>query len=147
MLLDIDSQVSELRQQLRKRGLPVSGTKPALLERLKPYQVTRAKLPPAPLPSSRLASSDLEEKAQALREKQCVAESLVLKLHREQKHHSDDRRVELEMHKRLKNQRKGALLSHSQQGAPPLYAPKRECAKDGGVGEDGFMVSKLAFLG
>ncbi|MGH0186579.1 UNVERIFIED_CONTAM: hypothetical protein FKN15_021698 [Acipenser sinensis] len=31
-------QVSELRQQLRQCGLPVSGTKPALLERLKPLQ-------------------------------------------------------------------------------------------------------------
>ncbi|KAG2457462.1 ISOC2 protein, partial [Polypterus senegalus] len=42
-------QVSELRQQLRKRGLPVSGTKPALLERLKPYQIQRPCAPPAPL--------------------------------------------------------------------------------------------------
>ncbi|XP_065276926.1 MEF2-activating motif and SAP domain-containing transcriptional regulator [Emys orbicularis] len=33
-----DLTVSELRQQLRQRGLPVSGTKPALLERLKPFQ-------------------------------------------------------------------------------------------------------------
>ncbi|MEQ2200525.1 hypothetical protein XENOCAPTIV_030553, partial [Xenoophorus captivus] len=31
--------VSELRQQLRKRGLPVSGTKPALLQRLRPFQL------------------------------------------------------------------------------------------------------------
>ncbi|XP_053217236.1 MEF2-activating motif and SAP domain-containing transcriptional regulator isoform X1 [Podarcis raffonei] len=132
--------VSELRQQLRKRGLPVSGTKPALLERLKPYQVARAKPPPVPLSSARLSPSDLEEEAQALREKQRVAESLALKLHREQKHHDDDLRVELEMHKRIKNRRKGALLPHGQQGAPPPYIPKRECAKEGGGTEDGFMV-------
>uniref|UniRef100_H3AF15 Si:dkeyp-69b9.3 n=1 Tax=Latimeria chalumnae TaxID=7897 RepID=H3AF15_LATCH len=49
-----DLTVSELRQQLRKRGLPVSGTKPALLERLKPYQIPRAKPPPAPIPSCNL---------------------------------------------------------------------------------------------
>lgn len=42
-------QVSELRQQLRKRGLPVSGTKPALLERLRPFQMPRPQLTPAPL--------------------------------------------------------------------------------------------------
>uniref|UniRef100_A0A8C4T809 SAP domain-containing protein n=1 Tax=Erpetoichthys calabaricus TaxID=27687 RepID=A0A8C4T809_ERPCA len=44
-----DLTVSELRQQLRKRGLPVSGTKPALLERLKPYQIQWPCAPPAPL--------------------------------------------------------------------------------------------------
>lgn len=43
------SQVSELRQQLRKRGLPVSGTKPALLQRLRPFQLPHACLTPAPL--------------------------------------------------------------------------------------------------
>lgn len=31
-------QVSELRQQLRLRGLPVSGTKTALMDRLRPFQ-------------------------------------------------------------------------------------------------------------
>jgi len=41
--------VSELRQQLRKRGLPVSGTKPALLQRLQPFQLPRTCLTPAPL--------------------------------------------------------------------------------------------------
>uniref|UniRef100_A0A3Q1G405 Si:dkeyp-69b9.3 n=1 Tax=Acanthochromis polyacanthus TaxID=80966 RepID=A0A3Q1G405_9TELE len=41
--------VSELRQQLRKRGLPVSGTKPALLQRLRPFQLPPACLAPAPL--------------------------------------------------------------------------------------------------
>ncbi|XP_020654445.3 MEF2-activating motif and SAP domain-containing transcriptional regulator [Pogona vitticeps] len=132
--------VSELRQQLRKRGLPVSGTKPALLERLKPYQVVRSKPPPVPLSSPRLSSSDLEEEAQALREKQRLAENLALKLHQEQKHHDNDLRVELEMHKRIKNRRKGALPSPSQQGAPPPYVPKLETATDAGSQEDGFMV-------
>lgn len=42
-------QVSELRQQLRKRGLPVSGTKPALLQRLRPFQLLPSGLNPAPL--------------------------------------------------------------------------------------------------
>ncbi|XP_044303635.1 MEF2-activating motif and SAP domain-containing transcriptional regulator [Varanus komodoensis] len=137
-------QVSELRQQLRKRGLPVSGTKPALLERLKPYQVSRAKPPPVPLSSTRLAPADLDEEAQALREKQRVAENLVLKLHQDPElkpHHEGDLRVELEMHKRIKNRRKGAALpAPSQQGAPPPYVPKRECTKERGGREDGFMV-------
>ncbi|XP_076826995.1 myocardin isoform X4 [Brachyhypopomus gauderio] len=44
-----DLTVSELRQQLRKRGLPVSGTKPSLLERLRPFQMPRPPLAPAPL--------------------------------------------------------------------------------------------------
>uniref|UniRef100_A0A3Q0RAY0 Si:dkeyp-69b9.3 n=1 Tax=Amphilophus citrinellus TaxID=61819 RepID=A0A3Q0RAY0_AMPCI len=45
----VDLTVSELRQQLRKRGLPVSGTKPALLQRLRPFQLPSACLTPAPL--------------------------------------------------------------------------------------------------
>ena len=42
-------QVSELRQELRKHGLPVSGTKPALLLRLRPFQLPQSQLVPAPL--------------------------------------------------------------------------------------------------
>ncbi|XP_026567749.1 MEF2-activating motif and SAP domain-containing transcriptional regulator [Pseudonaja textilis] len=133
--------VSELRQQLRKRGLPVSGTKPALLERLKPYQVARVKPPPAPLPSARLAPSELEEEPQALQEKQRAVENLALKLHRELKHHDSDPREELEVHKQIKNRRKGALQSPCRQEAPPPpYIPKRECTKEGGGTEDRFMV-------
>lgn len=45
----VDLTVSELRQQLRKRGLPVSGTKPALLQRLRPFQLPHACVTPAPL--------------------------------------------------------------------------------------------------
>ncbi|XP_058038567.1 MEF2-activating motif and SAP domain-containing transcriptional regulator [Ahaetulla prasina] len=133
--------VSELRQQLRKRGLPVSGTKPALLERLKPYQVARVKPPPVPLPSTRLAPSELEEEPQALQEKQRVVENLALKLHQELKHHDSDPREELELHKQIKNRRKGALQSPGRQEVPPPpYIPKRECTKEGGAPEDRFMV-------
>lgn len=42
-------QVSELRKQLRKLGLPVSGTKPALLQRLRPFQLPHSCLTPTPL--------------------------------------------------------------------------------------------------
>ncbi|KAF3839657.1 hypothetical protein F7725_018374 [Dissostichus mawsoni] len=45
----VDLTVSELRQQLRKRGLPVSGTKPTLLQRLRPFQIPHSCLTPAPL--------------------------------------------------------------------------------------------------
>ncbi|KAJ7314009.1 hypothetical protein JRQ81_005882 [Phrynocephalus forsythii] len=140
--------VSELRQQLRKRGLPVSGTKPALLERLKPYQMVRSKPPPVPLLSTQLSSSDLDEEAQATREKQRMAENLALKLHQERKHHDDDLRVELEMHKRIKNRRKASLPSPGQQGVPPTIVPKIESTnEDGGSREGGFMVRNSAFLG
>ncbi|XP_061633155.1 myocardin isoform X2 [Phyllopteryx taeniolatus] len=45
----VDLKVSELRQQLRKRGLPVSGTKPALLQRLRPFQLPPSRVTPVPL--------------------------------------------------------------------------------------------------
>ncbi|XP_068180089.1 myocardin isoform X2 [Antennarius striatus] len=45
----VDLTVSELRQQLRMRGLPVSGTKPTLLQRLRPFQLSHSCLTPAPL--------------------------------------------------------------------------------------------------
>uniref|UniRef100_A0A4W5PUT2 Si:dkeyp-69b9.3 n=1 Tax=Hucho hucho TaxID=62062 RepID=A0A4W5PUT2_9TELE len=45
----VDLTVSELRQQLRKRGLPVSGTKPALLQRLRPFHLPHLCLTPVPL--------------------------------------------------------------------------------------------------
>lgn len=45
----VDLTVSELRQQLRKRGLPVSGTKPALLQRLRPFQLPQPCVAPVPL--------------------------------------------------------------------------------------------------
>lgn len=38
-----------MRQQLRQRGLPVSGTKPTLLKRLRPFQLPHSCLTPAPL--------------------------------------------------------------------------------------------------
>ncbi|CAJ1062416.1 myocardin isoform X1 [Xyrichtys novacula] len=45
----VDLTVSELRQHLRKRGLPVSGTKPTLLQRLRPFQLPHSSPTPAPL--------------------------------------------------------------------------------------------------
>uniref|UniRef100_A0A8C5MLJ2 SAP domain-containing protein n=1 Tax=Leptobrachium leishanense TaxID=445787 RepID=A0A8C5MLJ2_9ANUR len=162
-----DLTVSELRQHLRKRGLPVSGTKPALLERLRPYQVSRTKTIPAPIQSAGLLTPVIElssfpnsskcentpaplctfqtlpstisvdvphdsseafsstaqisdipgriedkdmtmqcvDEDQVLLEKQKVIENLTWKLRQEQKQ-AEDLRVELEMHKRLKNRRK-----------------------------------------
>ncbi|XP_069785608.1 myocardin isoform X2 [Narcine bancroftii] len=50
-----DLKVSELRQQLRIRGLPVSGTKTALMKRLKPFQDSNSL--PASSTSTTLASS------------------------------------------------------------------------------------------
>uniref|UniRef100_A0A3Q3FQF6 Si:dkeyp-69b9.3 n=1 Tax=Labrus bergylta TaxID=56723 RepID=A0A3Q3FQF6_9LABR len=44
----VDLTVSELRQHLRKRGLPVSGTKPTLLQRLRPFQLPHTCPTPAP---------------------------------------------------------------------------------------------------
>ncbi|XP_073408145.1 myocardin-like [Dendrobates tinctorius] len=166
-----DLTVSELRQHLRKRGLPVSGTKPALLERLRPYQIPRTKTIPAPIQSAGLLtpvielpsqqnqstretsstalctfqsstpsftenlqetsetsctvmeSSDTQtttqdkemamqgiDDDQVLLEKQKVIENLTWKLLQEQKQ-AEDLRVELEMHKRLKNRRKNDKLN------------------------------------
>ncbi|XP_048411141.2 myocardin isoform X5 [Stegostoma tigrinum] len=48
-----DLKVSELRQQLRIRGLPVSGTKTALMKRLKPFQDSKS----SPLPASSTSTS------------------------------------------------------------------------------------------
>ncbi|XP_060700241.1 myocardin isoform X2 [Hemiscyllium ocellatum] len=48
-----DLKVSELRQQLRIRGLPVSGTKTALMKRLKPFQDPKS----SPLPASSTSTS------------------------------------------------------------------------------------------
>ncbi|XP_067094915.1 myocardin isoform X2 [Osmerus mordax] len=45
----VDMTVSDLRQQLRKRGLPVSGTKPTLLQRLHPFQLSHTCLTPTPI--------------------------------------------------------------------------------------------------
>ncbi|XP_072282495.1 MEF2-activating motif and SAP domain-containing transcriptional regulator [Pyxicephalus adspersus] len=170
-----DLTVSELRQHLRKRGLPVSGTKPALLERLRPYQIPRAKTIPAPIQSAGLITPVIEiptfqnpsscdttaatlctfrtstpptapappeglpepseppsnvkdspetqagnqdkdtamqgiDDDQVLLEKQKVIENLTWKLLQEQKQ-AEDLRVELEMHKRLKNRRKNEKLN------------------------------------
>ncbi|XP_051888992.1 myocardin isoform X2 [Pristis pectinata] len=52
-----DLKVSELRQQLRIRGLPVSGTKTALMKRLKPFQDSNGNSLPASSTSTTLSSS------------------------------------------------------------------------------------------
>ncbi|XP_067878236.1 myocardin-like [Heterodontus francisci] len=114
-----DLTVSELRQQLRKRGLPVSGTKPALLERLKPYQILSPKLAPPSLAGSPLAGPLFEAAEPArgdprpspaaeptapnedvtLVEKEKVIERLTRKLQQEQRQ-AEGLRVELELRKR-----------------------------------------------
>ncbi|XP_078081538.1 myocardin-like isoform X2 [Mustelus asterias] len=52
-----DLKVSELRQQLRIRGLPVSGTKTALMKRLKPFQDSKGSSLPTSSTSTSLSSS------------------------------------------------------------------------------------------
>ncbi|XP_032899971.1 myocardin isoform X4 [Amblyraja radiata] len=52
-----DLKVSELRQQLRIRGLPVSGTKTALMKRLKPFQESSSNNLPTNSTSTTLSSS------------------------------------------------------------------------------------------
>uniref|UniRef100_UPI00398E9AEA myocardin isoform X2 n=2 Tax=Pristiophorus japonicus TaxID=55135 RepID=UPI00398E9AEA len=52
-----DLKVSELRQQLRIRGLPVSGTKTALMKRLKPFQDSNSNSMPTSSTSTSLSSS------------------------------------------------------------------------------------------
>eukprot|EP00062_Callorhinchus_milii_P004857 gi/632943641/ref/XP_007887057.1/ PREDICTED: myocardin isoform X1 [Callorhinchus milii] len=47
-----DLKVSELRQHLRIRGLPVSGTKTALMKRLKPFQDCNGAVPPTAISNS-----------------------------------------------------------------------------------------------
>ncbi|XP_067834823.1 myocardin-like isoform X2 [Heptranchias perlo] len=97
-----DLTVSELRQQLRKRGLPVSGTKPALLERLKPYQIASPKPAPlslAQLPPAAAAPATGAKEEVSLVEKEKVIERLTWKLQQEQRQ-AEDLRLELERRKR-----------------------------------------------
>lgn len=46
-LCHVPHQVSELRQHLRMRGMPVSGTKTALIERLRPFKDSNAASSPS----------------------------------------------------------------------------------------------------
>lgn len=50
-------QVAELKLELKLRGLPVSGTKTDLIERLKPFQENSSLLAPPSVPTSTAASS------------------------------------------------------------------------------------------
>ncbi|XP_038632904.1 myocardin isoform X2 [Scyliorhinus canicula] len=52
-----DLKVSELRQQLRIRGLPVSGTKTSLMKRLKPFQDSKGSSLPTSSTSTSLSGS------------------------------------------------------------------------------------------
>ncbi|XP_074872977.1 MEF2-activating motif and SAP domain-containing transcriptional regulator [Carettochelys insculpta] len=117
-----DLTVSELRQQLRQRGLPVSGTKPALLERLKPFQVRGS----PGLPPPALAPAE-----QALRDKQRLIDSLTWELRREQRE-ADDLREELQLHKRRRGPPEGE--------PPPPSPPTGETTEGPAPRREGFLV-------
>ncbi|XP_072345299.1 uncharacterized protein [Scyliorhinus torazame] len=111
-----DLTVSELRQQLRKRRLPVSGTKPALLDRLKPYQI----FSPRPAPAAQMSSfENLEPKMEdaSLVEKERVIERLTWRLEEEQRQ-ADGLREELEHRKRQPHRR--PLLGEEPEAPAPL---------------------------
>ncbi|XP_074978413.1 LOW QUALITY PROTEIN: MEF2-activating motif and SAP domain-containing transcriptional regulator [Caretta caretta] len=123
-------QVSELRQQLRQRGQPVSGTKPALLERLKPFQCggPRGRPPPALPPADR-----------ALREKQRLIESLTWELRREQQE-ADDLREELQLRKCRRGRPEGEPRPPSPLASHGPRPPAGETAEGTAPGREGFLV-------
>ncbi|CAM4672264.1 unnamed protein product [Lepidochelys olivacea] len=125
-----DLTVSELRQQLRQRGQPVSGTKPALLERLKPFQVRGAPGPPPPA----LPPAD-----RALREKQRLIESLTWELRREQQE-ADDLREELQLRKCRRGRPEGEPRPPSPLASPGPQPPAGETAEGTAPGREGFLV-------
>ncbi|XP_065427952.1 MEF2-activating motif and SAP domain-containing transcriptional regulator [Chrysemys picta bellii] len=125
-----DLTVSELRQQLRQRGLPVSGTKPALLERLKPFQVRGAPGPPPPA----LPPAD-----RALREKQQLIDSLTWELQREQRE-ADDLREELQLHKCRRGRPEGEPLPPSPPASHGPQTPAGETPEGTVPGREGFLV-------
>ncbi|XP_039366989.1 MEF2-activating motif and SAP domain-containing transcriptional regulator isoform X2 [Mauremys reevesii] len=125
-----DLTVSELRQQLRQRGLPVSGTKPALLERLKPFQVRGAPGPPPPA----LPPAD-----RALREKQRLIDSLTWELQREQQE-ADDLREELQLHKCRRSRPEGEPLPPSPPASHGPQAPAGETPEGTAPRREGFLV-------
>ncbi|CAM2110214.1 unnamed protein product [Caretta caretta] len=122
--------VSELRQQLRQRGQPVSGTKPALLERLKPFQVRGAPGPPPPGPPP----AD-----RALREKQRLIESLTWELRREQQE-ADDLREELQLRKCRRGRPEGEPRPPSPLASHGPQPPAGETAEGTAPGREGFLV-------
>ncbi|KAM9113376.1 myocardin-like [Pangshura tecta] len=125
-----DLTVSELRQQLRQRGLPVSGTKPALLERLKPFQVRGAPgLPPPALPPA----------DRALREKQQLIDSLTWELQREQQE-ADDLREELQLHKCRRGRPEREPLPPSPPASRGPQAPTGETPEGTAPRREGFLV-------
>ncbi|XP_015418032.1 PREDICTED: LOW QUALITY PROTEIN: myocardin [Myotis davidii] len=121
-----DLKVSELRQQLRLRGLPVSGTKTALMDRLRPFQdcagspvpsfgdITTVTFPVTPTGAlPHYQSSD-----KMLVEKQKVINELTWKLQQEQRH-VEELRLQLQKQKRSK----GAA---EQEPPPFLGAPIKQ---------------------
>ncbi|XP_078393633.1 myocardin-like, partial [Cetorhinus maximus] len=122
-----DLTVSELRQQLRKRGLPVSGTKPALLERLRPYRAPGQRLaPPHPVERPSPGPEDA-----SLAEKERVIERLTRRLQQEQ-HQAEGLWEELELRKRQQQQMPPAPLAGEFGAAPsPPTAPPRSNADTG----------------
>ncbi|XP_043357621.1 MEF2-activating motif and SAP domain-containing transcriptional regulator [Dermochelys coriacea] len=122
-------QVSELRQQLRQRGLPVSGTKPALLERLKPFQVRGAPGPPPPA----LPPAD-----RALREKQRLIDSLTWELRREQQE-ADDLREELQLQQCRRGRPEGEPLPPSPLASHGLHPSAGETPEGTAPGREGFL--------
>ncbi|XP_050783437.1 MEF2-activating motif and SAP domain-containing transcriptional regulator isoform X1 [Gopherus flavomarginatus] len=125
-----DLTVSELRQQLRQRGLPVSGTKPALLERLKPFQVRGTPGPPPPA---------LPPAERALREKQRLIDSLTWELQREQQE-ADDLQEELQLHKCRRGRPEGEPLPPSPPASHGPQAPTREMPEGPVPRREGFLV-------
>ncbi|XP_074794131.1 MEF2-activating motif and SAP domain-containing transcriptional regulator [Natator depressus] len=125
-----DLTVSELRQQLRQRGQPVSGTKPALLERLKPFQVRGAPGPPPPA----LPPAD-----RALREKQRLIDSLTWELRREQQE-ADDLREELQLHKCRRGRPEGEPLPPSPPASHGPQPSAGETPESTAPGREGFLV-------
>ncbi|XP_019719116.1 MKL/myocardin-like protein 2 isoform X2 [Hippocampus comes] len=110
-----EMKVPELKLELKLRGLPVSGTKTDLIERLKPFQdlpsssapttsptpipTTLTAIPMAPTGSSPLSDLRVPEKDRRLHEKQRQIEELMRKLEQEQKL-VEELKMQLEVEKR-----------------------------------------------
>uniref|UniRef100_W5ML78 Myocardin related transcription factor Bb n=1 Tax=Lepisosteus oculatus TaxID=7918 RepID=W5ML78_LEPOC len=100
-----DMKVAELKMELKLRGLPVSGTKTDLIERLRPYQENVA-------PS---------EKDRRLHEKERQIEELMRKLEQEQRL-VEELKMQLEVEKRGQQQ---------QQQPPPEPGPPAPVKEEG----------------
>nr|XP_015215616.1 PREDICTED: MKL/myocardin-like protein 2 [Lepisosteus oculatus] len=99
-----DMKVAELKMELKLRGLPVSGTKTDLIERLRPYQENVA-----------------SEKDRRLHEKERQIEELMRKLEQEQRL-VEELKMQLEVEKRGQQQ---------QQQPPPEPGPPAPVKEEG----------------